>query len=118
MGGLSSDAVAVGDCQSLARPPRRIIRADVRHAVITAVLPRRASRTKVEEIANEIAAESHPWWLLLKDWIEVTTPHMLVTLDPSGDFTLARNTRAWVWNGTRGRSVPLSPNAVQLVLTV
>lgn len=90
------------------RVPRRIIRADVRHAVITLDLPPRASRAKVDAVANEIAAGSYNWWVLMRDWIEVATPHMLRSLDIGNDHTLVRNTRAWVWDGARGRSVPIA----------
>lgn len=90
------------------RVPRRIIRADVHHAVVKSVLPRRASRAKADEIANEIAAGSYSWWVLMKDWIEVATPHLLSGSAVLDDAALVRNTRAWVWDGTRGRSVPIA----------
>ena len=46
--------------------------------------------------------------LFLKDWLEILTPHMLDDFEPAVNKTLASNTRAWLWNGKRGRSIPVN----------
>jgi hypothetical protein len=90
------------------RPPRRILVAHVSHVLAVVPLPKRLSHRQVGELGAELSSASYPWWLRLRDWIEITTPHLLEDFEPPENRALISNTRAWSWDGRRRRSVPIA----------
>lgn len=88
-------------------PPRRILVAYISHVLVVATLPKRMSHRQVSQLVERLSAASYTWWLRLRDWTEVTTPHLLQDFEPK-TRALITNTRTWSWDGSQGRSVPIA----------
>lgn len=92
--------------QTTPQPKPRLAR--VTHMLATVPIAKRWSNDRVSVYAAELASSSYPWWLRLREWIEVATPYLIETFEHPDSRALISNTRVWSWDGQRSRRVPVS----------
>lgn len=80
----------------------------VTHVLATVPVANRWTGERLSAYAAELASASNPWWLRLREWIEVVTPHLLETFEHPDRQSLISNTQVWSWDGRASRRVPVS----------